>query len=580
MDAISLNASMRSCLLNLQGISRLQETVQTRLSTGLKVNSAIENPSSYYTAVSLINRADDLNTLLDAMSQSIQTLKAASAAIDKAMTFLEQARAVADQAFETCHVPDKDYFIEKAGENGAVVETAQELLDAVNSGKEMIVVYGCIDIHNQGFTLKQEQKLVGTEYFTGSGARGSSRFSRLNFTADKTLNAIGMQGKSLISDLSITYSNPSDTGAYRTIVTNGSDVRLNNLDIEMQAQSSNWGKTVICAYSGTAALTGNISLKGCHSAIGAYGGTIKVSENCTVNIDMNGGGIGFLNYQGGKAVVAGKIKMENTRTGFENDGIGTDGKEHVLEILKSAEIQMDNTVTSVFYNRSVSTGIANRMIFAAGAKLSVGSHFFSLADFSIIAATNVTLEKILANPENYGPGNAFSVPDIREKNRQEAEIRSLEYNSILAQYDMLIADASYKGINLLQNLNLKVNFNEKGSSAVEIPGVKARSEDLGIRKADWKNRKDIEVSVSELEDAVEKMRLFASGFGNCLNIISCRRDFTENLINVLEEGADRLTLADMNQESANQLSLQTRQQLAVNALALAAQASRSVLQLF
>lgn len=288
-------------MLNLQGISRLQETVQTRLSTGLKVNSAIENPSSYYTAVSLINRADDLNTLLDAMSQSIQTLKAASAAIDKAMTFLEQARAVADQAFETCHVPDKDYFIEKAGENGAVVETAQELLDAVNSGKEMIVVYGCIDIHNQGFTLKQEQKLVGTEYFTGSGARGSSRFSRLNFTADKTLNAIGMQGKSLISDLSITYSNPSDTGAYRTIVTNGSDVRLNNLDIEMQAQSSNWGKTVICAYSGTAALTGNISLKGCHSAIGAYGGTIKVSENCTVNIDMNGGGIGFLNYQGGKS---------------------------------------------------------------------------------------------------------------------------------------------------------------------------------------------------------------------------------------------------------------------------------------
>ena len=67
--------------------------------------------------------------------------------------------------------------------------------------------------------------------------------------------------------------------------------------------------------------------------------------------------------------------------------------------------------------------------------------------------------------------------------------------------------------------------------------------------------------------------------GSYYNIVLNRQDFTENLINVLEEGADKLTLADMNEESANMLALQTRQQLATNSLSLASQAAQSILRL-
>ena len=77
-----------------------------------------------------------------------------------------------------------------------------------------------------------------------------------------------------------------------------------------------------------------------------------------------------------------------------------------------------------------------------------------------------------------------------------------------------------------------------------------------------------------------KLRDMASEFGNNYSIVQTRQDFTENLINVLEEGADNLTLADMNEESANMLALQTRQQLAINSLSLASQAAQSVLSLF
>ena len=90
----------------------------------------------------------------------------------------------------------------------------------------------------------------------------------------------------------------------------------------------------------------------------------------------------------------------------------------------------------------------------------------------------------------------------------------------------------------------------------------------------------ISKSITQVEDAVSKLRNMASVFGNNYSIVENREEFTENLINVLEEGADKLTLADMNEESANMLALQTRQQLAINSLSLASQAAQSVLSLF
>lgn len=54
----------------------------------------------------------------------------------------------------------------------------------------------------------------------------------------------------------------------------------------------------------------------------------------------------------------------------------------------------------------------------------------------------------------------------------------------------------------------------------------------------------------------------------------------DSLNQVLEEGADKLTLADMNEESANILALRTRQNLATNALSLASQANQAILKLF
>ena len=98
VSGISLTSSMRSNLLSLQQITELQSISQNRLATGLKVNSAIDNPAAYYTASSLSNRARDLSSLLDSMGQAIQTVKAAMEGVESATAYLEQMQAVTAQA--------------------------------------------------------------------------------------------------------------------------------------------------------------------------------------------------------------------------------------------------------------------------------------------------------------------------------------------------------------------------------------------------------------------------------------------------------------------------------------------------
>ena len=178
----------------------------------------------------------------------------------------------------------------------------------------------------------------------------------------------------------------------------------------------------------------------------------------------------------------------------------------------------------------------------------------------------------------------ITVVDVKTLNaafsQVDAEQYQTKYNDILRQYDSLVNDCSYKSINLLKDDDLKVLFNEDRSSSFTVAGKDVSSDALGLSLADWAEKEGIMQSVRELQDAVSALRAFSAELGNCYNIITTRQDFTENLINVLEEGADKLTLADMNEESANMLALQTSQQLAINSLSLASQAAQAVLKLF
>lgn len=98
MADISLTAGIRSNLLSLQSTSSLLSRTQERLGTGKKVNSAIDNPTNFFTAQSLTNRSDDLSARLDGISKGINTVKAADKGITGITSLLKQAKGIAKDA--------------------------------------------------------------------------------------------------------------------------------------------------------------------------------------------------------------------------------------------------------------------------------------------------------------------------------------------------------------------------------------------------------------------------------------------------------------------------------------------------
>jgi flagellin len=101
MTDIVLSGGVRSNLLNLQQTSDLITSTQTKLSTGKRVNSALDNPTNFFTAQSLSNRASDLSSLLDAMSTGINTIQAANNGISAITKLVQSAQSLASQALQT-----------------------------------------------------------------------------------------------------------------------------------------------------------------------------------------------------------------------------------------------------------------------------------------------------------------------------------------------------------------------------------------------------------------------------------------------------------------------------------------------
>ena len=101
MSDIVLSAGVRSNLLQLQQTSDLITQTQTRLATGKRVNSALDNAINFFTAQGLDNRANDLSALLDTMSNAINTIQAANNGITAITKLVQSAESLTSQANQT-----------------------------------------------------------------------------------------------------------------------------------------------------------------------------------------------------------------------------------------------------------------------------------------------------------------------------------------------------------------------------------------------------------------------------------------------------------------------------------------------
>ena len=158
MADITLSSGVRQNLLSLQNTADLMAQTQNRLATGKKVNSALDNPISYFTSQSLGNRASDLNSLLDSISNATQTLQAANNGLTSLTKLVQSAQAIAQQALQsastTASVTGSVAGITAATVTGVTAtktitvndgtatatytavaaDTVQDFLDAINGG--------------------------------------------------------------------------------------------------------------------------------------------------------------------------------------------------------------------------------------------------------------------------------------------------------------------------------------------------------------------------------------------------------------------------------------------------------------
>src|SRR6202521_5326310 len=100
MSGIVLSASVRQNLLSLQSTADLLATTQNRLATGKKVNSALDNPTNYFTAQGLDNRASDISNLLDGIGNGVQVLQAANTGITSLQSLIANAQSIANQVLQ------------------------------------------------------------------------------------------------------------------------------------------------------------------------------------------------------------------------------------------------------------------------------------------------------------------------------------------------------------------------------------------------------------------------------------------------------------------------------------------------
>jgi flagellin-like hook-associated protein FlgL len=128
MSSIVLSASVRQNLLSLQSTADLLATTQNRLATGKKVNTALDNPTNFFTAQGLDNRANDISNLLDGIGNGVQVLQAANTGITSLQSLVDTAKSIANQVLQTT----VGYTTKSTTTTSVLAGTSANLVDGSN----------------------------------------------------------------------------------------------------------------------------------------------------------------------------------------------------------------------------------------------------------------------------------------------------------------------------------------------------------------------------------------------------------------------------------------------------------------
>ncbi|WP_319413469.1 flagellin [uncultured Cohaesibacter sp.] len=470
MSDITLSAGVRANLLALQNTADMMASTQTRLATGKSVNSALDNPTNFFTSEGLNARSNELNNLMDSIGNATKVLEAADNGIQAITDLVESAQSTVKQA------------------------------QANNSDAA-------------GTHIQSDSNIDTT------GTTGSTTKARVE---SQTLTALGMTGvgNSGAADSNFVITSTSDNGVTNTF--------------DLDAHFAATGKALNDA-----------------NGDGTTGDDYTIDDLVT---DINASGVATASI------------TEDGRLDLKASG----------NAQLSLEITDQDATDATTQDGATGTSIAAAFGFGASASEDLSDP--ADADYVDAGETAVTWA------DGAGAGDVDTLTIVNQAGSTDADNSELvsQFNEILSQIDELARDASYNGINLINGTgnDLTVAFNEfrdENKSELTIASADLSSSGLSLTDASSLSSEEASLKLDTLSEALTTLRSQASSFGSNLNTVTIREEFTKNMMNTLQTGADELVLADSNEEGANMLALQTRQSLSTTALSLASQADQAVL---
>ncbi len=310
MSDITLSKAVRSNLLNLQSTAELLGKSQERLATGLRVNSALDNPTNFFTAQGLNGRANDLNQLLDAISNAVQTVAAADKGITAITKLVESAQATARQALQTAATVSQTSVSAEASVTGSVAigaDAAATTAGTVNLSGDLTTV-GVTNGQSLTITIGSVTKVIA---FNNSGTPGVGEDAAIDL--DGIDNAAGggddALGSDLVSAINTAFGSTvaSLNGGNQLVLTAGTTT--DPISLTGSAKTAIGGSGLADAAPTNAAITAlfgtNLTIGGNTLSFAAgSGGISNRGELATALASLTGGITGSLNG-GGNIVLTG-----------------------------------------------------------------------------------------------------------------------------------------------------------------------------------------------------------------------------------------------------------------------------------
>jgi flagellin len=542
MSGIVLSASVRQNLLSLQSTAALLATTQNDLATGNKVNTALDNPTEFFTAQGLNNRASDINNLLDGISNGVQVLQTANTGITALQGLVASAQSIANQVLQAPTGYSTKSNVTSAAIPGA---NANNLL-----GPGVSATATGATVQNQAApaaAISANTKLVGA---AGTDSLGTA------FNNPSVLK---------INNNTITFSTSQTT---TTTDANG------NVTIGIGTGSNETIQSVLNAIDSITGATGS------SASTVSTGGALQISTGITSDLTIGAG-------TGNALAALGLTALSTAGT--------PPGTTHVTPPPLSGETLSitptgNGTQTNIVFGTGVGQVSTLNQLNAALASNNLQASIDTTGHINLSTTNNAASATIgtisgtaVTNTDAPFAGLIAGAPVVDPNSQTTRASLVAQYNQVLANINTTAQDASFNGINLLAGDTLNLTFDETGASKLAIQGYNLNDAGLSLSDlnvgVDFLDSNSANTVLAQLTQASTVLRTAASSLGSNLSIVEIRQDFNKNLVNVLQDGAANLTVADPNEEAANSQALSTRQSIAVSALALANQSQQSVLQL-